>query len=364
MKKHPFLLFLFVQLIFFSCSNKQNIRDTQIETAFQLTLEQANKLAELPLACMQTEYPNKLGQTIGSSADLGEPHILHPAFYGCFDWHSAVHGHWSLVKLLKEFPDLEKADEIRMKLAQNISSENIEAEVLYFMGEHSTSYERTYGWAWLLKLAEELYTWDDPLAKELEQNLQPLLDLIVDRYIEFLPKLVYPIRVGEHTNTAFGLSFAWDYANTIGNDTLLGAIEQRSRDFYLADSDCPLSWEPSGYDFLSPCLEEIDLMRRVLDASEFAEWMSFFAPQLLDAEFTLAPGIVSDRSDGKLVHLDGLNFSRAWVLLGLAEQYPEYNHLVKIADEHLSHSLPNLFGDEYEGGHWLGSFAIYALDQE
>ncbi len=368
-KNRNLLPLLLVLLLIFSCSNHENTGesklnlDSEIDSVYQLTPDQANKLAELPLACMQTEYPNKLGQTIGSGDDLGEPNTLHPAFYGCFDWHSAVHGHWSLVKLLKAFPELEKADEIRMKLAENISSDNIEKEILYFMGEHNTSYERTYGWAWLLKLAEELYTWDDTLAKELEQNLQPLTELIVNKYIEFLPKLVYPIRVGEHTNTAFGLSFAWDYANTTGNGKLMKSIEKRARDFYLADSDCPISWEPSGYDFLSPCLEEMDLMRRVLNATEFAEWMTSFAPQLLDINFELPPGMVSDRTDGKLVHLDGLNFSRAWVLFGLAKQYPEYSHLTKIAEEHISYSLPNLFGDGYEGGHWLGTFAIYALDR-
>lgn len=368
MKHHLLLSVFLLQALLLSCSSRENTSKSdeseipRVESMQHLTIDQANKLAELPLACMLTEYPNKLGQTIGSSEDLDEPHELHPAFYGCFDWHSSVHGHWSLVKLLKEFPDLKRADEIRMKLASNISPENINAEVLYFMGEHSTSYERTYGWAWLLKLAEEVHTWDDPLAKELEHNLSDLTNLIVNRYIEFLPKLVYPIRVGEHTNTAFGLSFAWDYAHTTGNDSLKLAIEKRAREYYLGDADCPLSWEPSGHDFLSPCLEEIDLMRRVLDASEFAEWMAYFAPQLLDPDFKLAPGEVSDRTDGKLVHLDGLNFSRAWVFKGLALQYPEYNHLLKIADEHISYSLPNLFGDDYMGGHWLGSFAIYALD--
>lgn len=367
MKKH-ILLALSLVLILTSCNTQENKKrsstpgESSVENIIQLTLNQANKLAELPLACMQNEYPNKLGQTIGSGDDLEEPSVLHPAFYGCFDWHSAVHGHWSLVKLLKEFPDLEKAEEIRLKLSENLSADNIASEIKYFMGEHNTSYERTYGWAWLLKLAEELNTWNDPLARELEQTLQPLTNLIVHKYIEFLPRLVYPIRVGEHTNTAFGLSFAWDYAHTTCNDSLLESIEKRAKEFYLADIDCPLNWEPSGYDFLSPCLEEIDLMRRVLDANDFTEWISLFAPQLLNKNFELSPGVVADRTDGKLVHLDGLNFSRAWVLFGLASQYPEYSHLTTIAEDHIAHSLPNLFGDSYEGGHWLGTFAIYSLN--
>lgn len=328
-----------------------------------LDLAQASRLAELPLACLQTEYPNKLGQVLGGPEDLAEPGHLHPAFFGCFDWHSSVHGHWSLVWLLKNFPEMEKAEEARTILLQNLSGENIRAEVAYFMGEHSTSFERTYGWAWLLKLAEELYTWEDSLGMELFWNLQPLTVLIEERYLEFLPKLLYPIRVGEHTNTAFGLSFAWDYAHTLKKDTLMQLIESRARDYFLLDAGCPLKWEPSGYDFLSPCLEEADLMRRVLPLEDFMDWLTAFLPDMLDKDFQLEVGEVSDRSDGKLVHLDGLNFSRAWVLYGLAGQIPELRHLVRLGDLHVQHSLPNLVGDGYEGGHWLGSFAIYALDQ-
>lgn len=361
MKKIESYCLMAILLMFTGCGPKASEKDTMPETV-RLTLAQANSLATLPLACLQTEYPNKLGQTLGNSEDLGEPKQLHPAFYGCFDWHSSVHGHWSLVILLKTFPQLEEADLIRQKLLENISVENITAEVDYFQGEHSQSYERTYGWAWLLKLAEELYTWDDPLGIELVNNLQPLTDLIVRRYIEFLPKLNYPIRVGEHTNTAFGLSFAWDYAKSMQHAELITAIASRARAFYMNDIQCPLNWEPSGYDFLSPCLEEIDLMRRILDENEFRQWISAFAPQLRSEDFHLKVGEVSDRSDGKLVHLDGLNFSRAWVLYGLAHQYPSYSHLIRIANEHVNYSLPNLVNDSYEGGHWLGSFAIYALD--
>ncbi len=340
---------------------KEETDSMSIEKPFRLTLKQAANLAELPLACMQVEYPNKLSQTLGGKEDIREPHELHPSFYGCFDWHSAVHGHWSLVRLLKEFPLLEKADLIRTRLQQNITEKNIEAEVAYFQGTHNKSYERTYGWAWLLKLAEELYTWNDPLAKELSRNLQPLTDLIIERYIDFLPNLKYPIRVGEHTNTAFGLSFAWDFADTVTHEKLKAAVETSAKAFYLNDTDCPLDWEPSGYDFLSPCFEEIDLLRKILNKEAFDIWIETFYPGIKDRSFNLEPGIVSDRTDGKLVHLDGLNFSRAWVLYGLADQYPEYEHLINIANEHVKYSLPNLVDDSYEGSHWLGSFAIYAL---
>jgi len=359
-------LFLLLLLIL-SCNFPQN-KDTPINEEVHivevpiLTLEEANRLAKLPLHCMDTEYPNKLNQTIGGSEDLQSPKTLHPAFYGCFDWHSAVHGHWSLLSLLKQFPNLDNVEIIKKKLLLNLSKDNIILEVAYFKGKHNTSYERTYGWAWVLKLVEEIHTWDDPVARQLEENLQPLTDLIVEKYIEFLPKLNYPIRVGEHTNTAFGLSFAWDFANTTSNEPLKTLIEKRARDFYFKDQGCPISWEPSGFDFLSPCLEEAAIMKRVLSTEEFKIWIDTFLPQLKDKNFSLETGKVSDRTDGKLVHLDGVNFSRAWSLNKIAEGLPEYTHLTNIGNQHINYSLPGIVDDNYEGGHWLGSFAIYALN--
>jgi hypothetical protein len=371
MKKYIIIL---PAVIFFSCNNtKQTSKDTQqvsneaitsklnVDTP-KIDLKGANTLVELPLHCMNTEYPNKLSQTIGSDEDLQAPRILHPAFYSCFDWHSSVHGHWSLVSLLKQFPDIEKAEEVKERLLSNISKENIEVEVQYFYGKHNKSYERTYGWAWLLKLAEELHTWDAPIARELETNLQPLTDLIAEKYIEFLPKLNYPLRVGTHTNTAFGLSFAYDYAETVNHDVLKKAITERAKYFFLNDLNCPITWEPSGTDFLSPCLEEAALMKRLLPLDEYKTWLDNFLPQLKDKNYTLEVGLVSDRTDGHLVHLDGLNFSRAWSLNKIAEKLPEYGHLKNIANRHIDYSLPNIVGDSYEGGHWLGSFAIYALN--
>lgn len=327
-----------------------------------LNMAEAVRLSKLPLACLETEYPNKLNQVLNDSSDLQPPSILHPAFYGCFDWHSAVHGHWSLVALLKRFPDIEEAELIKTKLAQRISKENILQEIVYFQQKENYSFERTYGWAWLLKLAEELHTWDTPFARELEQNLQPLTDLIANRYIEFLPKLVYAIRIGTHTNTGFGLAFAYDYAETVNNQALQDAISTRAKAFFMNDKNGPLAWEPGGYDFLSPCLEEIDIMRRILSKDEFTTWLKDFLPQLSDPNFTLEPAIVSDREDGHLVHLDGLNFSRAWCLYGIVETLPEYQHLTQIAHQHINYSLPIITDGHYEGGHWLASFAIYALN--
>jgi len=358
-------LLILLALVVVTCKkNPQiNLDKKGRQQDFHLSINQATRLAALPIKCIDNEYPNKLGQTLGSADDIKDPKTLHPAFYGCFDWHSAVHGHWSLVKLLKEFPNLKNAQTIENKLKTNLSKDNILAEVAYFKGKHNSTYERTYGWAWLLKLAEELHTWDTPLARELETNLQPLTDIIVDKFVVFLPKLNYPIRVGEHPNTAFGLSFAYDYALAVNNSTLINMINKRARDFYLKDTDGPLRWEPNGFDFLSPCLEEVDLMRKVLPASEFKPWLKGFLPQIVKPDFNMEVGRVSDRTDGKLVHLDGLNFSRAWCLYGLAKQYPEYAYLSDLADKHLAYSLPGVVGDHYEGGHWLGSFAIYALNQ-
>lgn len=361
-----FILLIITFSVFFACKQPEKKASKQEEKINldipSLSLESANRLSALPSACINKEYPNKLGQVLGDEEDLKSPKELHPAFYGCFDWHSSVHGHWSLVSLLKQFPTLDNAEGLKMKLLINISAENIKKEVEYFKGKHNKSYERTYGWAWLLKLAEELHTWNDPVAKKLEENLQPLTDLIVQKYLDFLPKLIYPIRVGEHTNTAFGLTFAWDYAIATGNKELEDLIKKRAKDFYLKDADCPLNWEPSGYDFLSPCLQEAAIMKRVLLPAQFRLWFADFLPQLKEENFDLKIGKVSDRKDGKLVHLDGVNFSRAWALLKIIEDMPEYKHLKVVAYKHINHSLPNVVGDSYEGGHWLGSFAIYSLN--
>ena len=367
MKKQYILIAI---VLAFSCGNnekeqvvvKESFAEVEVVDTPVLNLEQANRLAQLPLHCMDIEYPNKLNQTIGNASDLKTPKELHPAFYGCFDWHSAVHGHWSLVSLLKQFPDLENRAGIEQKLLQNISKENIAQELLYFDSEFNSSFERTYGWAWLLKLAEELHTWDNEVGQELEENLQPLTNLIVAKYLEFLPKLNYPIRVGEHSNTAFGLSFAYDYALVVENSELQILIENRAKDFYDDDQDCPIEWEPSGFDFLSPCLEEAALMKRVLSNEDFKVWISDFIPELIQTDFDIAVGEVSDRSDGKLVHLDGVNFSRAWSLNYIAQDLPEYKHLQNLANKHINYSLPSIVDDSYEGGHWLGSFAIYALN--
>jgi hypothetical protein len=347
--------YLYITISLFLCT---------ISFSQELTLEQANKLASLPIKCLQQEYPNKLGQLLNDSTEIASPKKLHPAFYGCFDWHSSVHGHWSLVYLLKNFPKLDNRQEIINKLQVNLSKENIAAEVAYLNKKHEKSFERTYGWAWLLKLQMELDTYKEPFAKELASNLQPLTDLFAQRYIEFLPKLNYALRNGTHTNTAFGLNLAWDYAVHANNLTLQESIRTNALRLFKNDIDCPFTWEPSGTDFLSPCMEEIGIMQRVMPEKEFLKWLKDFAPKLFNKNFKWEPGKVSDRTDGHLVHLDGLNFSRAWNFYPLVKQFPKtFAHLKPIADSHMEYSLPSITDGNYEGEHWLASFALYAFDQ-
>ncbi len=334
------------------------------ESEVSLDPVQANRLAKLPFGCIQNQFPNKTAQVLSDSADLGTPKSLHPAFYGCFDWHSSVHGHWSLVKLLKDFPNLENRDSILTRIKENISKQNIQKEINYFKREQEYSFERMYGWSWLLKLQSELDSWDSDEGRQLSSNLKPLSDFIVSRYIEFLPKLNYPLRVGMHGNSAFGMGFAWDYAKQSGNEELRLTIDEAARRLYLKDKKCPIEWEPDGFDFFSPCLEVIDLMQRVLPRDEFTFWIDDFMPDLKSKKFKLEPAVVTDRTDGHLVHLDGLNFSRAWVLYRLAKEMPnEYGHLKALGDKHLAYSLPIITDGSYEGEHWLASFALYALSE-
>ncbi|HQA73621.1 DUF2891 domain-containing protein [Flavobacterium sp.] len=331
----------------------------------ELTLSQANHLATLPIKCLQQEYPNKLSQLLIDSTEIQSPKVLHPAFYGCFDWHSSVHGHWSLIFLLNKFPNLENKEKIIKKLQINLSKENIQTEINYLNKTHEKSFERTYGWNWLLKLQLELETSNESFAKELAQNLKPLSNLIIERYIEFLPKLLYPIRVGTHSNTAFGLTMAWDYAVYSKDENFQNSIKSNAKRLFNSDKNCPMSWEPSGTDFLSPCLEEMAIMERILPKNEFLKWVKDFAPQLFLKNFNWEVAKVSDRTDGHLVHLDGLNFSRAWNFYHLVNQYPNaFSHLKKVADYHFQFSLPSVVDGNYEGEHWLASFALRTFEEK
>jgi len=358
-------ILILIILICLGCNQepeKAQMNIAPYTSALTLDKARANYLAQLPMKCISNPYPYKAGHTTFDENDKIDHTKVHPAFYGCFDWHSAVHGHWSLIYLLKTFPDLENKENIIAALDKNLSAANIQTEVDYFSRhDHTKNYERPYGWAWIMKLALELQTWDHPKGNEWYQNLQPLTDLLAEKYVSYLPKLLYPIRVGEHSNTGFGLSFAYDYAKHNKLTNLLDVIENRSKHYYQNDTSCPIHYEPSGYDFLSPCLEEADIMRRVLSKEEFKTWFETFLPGLASASAALTPADVKDRSDGKLVHLDGLNFSRAWCLYSIAAEHTEYDHLIKIADNHMNYSYDKIVDGDYAGEHWLASFALYAL---
>ena len=354
-----YLYFLTLAFLLSACSTPEK-KAPKIEIV--LNSEITELLSDLALSCIHTEFPNKLGHVIVDSSQVKRPINLHPAFYGCFDWHSSVHGHWMLIKLLKEYPKMKNRDEIRAAISSNISKENIEAEIEYFNGKLHNSFERTYGWAWLFQLQKELNSWDDNDAKKWGSDLQPLTDLLRNRMIEFLPKLSYPIRTGVHPNTAFALSFSYDYAIQSNDKEFLEMIIKRAKDYYLFDKNYPAYLEPNGTDFFSPSLLEANLMHRVLGEEEYNEWFEKFLPELSDN--LINPAMVSDRSDLSIVHLDGLNLSRAWCMIEISKKInntEKKNILIESANRHLEDAMREINSGNYAGEHWLASFAIYSL---
>jgi hypothetical protein len=325
----------------------------------------AERFAGLALACVHKEYPNKISHVLQGDGDVRPPRQLTPAFHGCYDWHSAVHGHWLLARLARTLPAAPFAGPARAALARSLTPENIAGEMAYFQGPGRVSFERPYGLAWLLQLAAELRGWDDPEARRWAQALEPLERAAADRLRDWLPKLSRPIRVGEHDQTAFAFGLVLDWAKAAGDAAMRDLVAGRARAFYLDDQRCPLEYEPSGQDFLSPCLAEADLMRRVLSPADFALWLTTFLPQVPRAEDPkwLPPAVVTDPSDPKLAHLDGLNLSRAWMLDGIVAALPAKDARVKVlrfaADAHRRAGLDAVTGEHYEGGHWLGTFAVY-----
>ncbi len=327
----------------------------------------AGRFAKLALGCVHLEYPNKISHVLQGDADVRPPRELTPVFFGCLDWHSAVHGHWLLVRLARLYPDAEFTATARAALAASFTEAKIAAELAYLQGPGRVSFERPYGLAWLLQLTAELRAWPDADAQRWAANLRPLEAEAALRIRTWLPKLRYPIRVGEHAQTAFAFGLIRDWSQVAGDTSVRALIDERSRSYYLADVNCPLNYEPSGEDFLSPCLAEADLMRRVLPPREFAQWLKRFMPHVprrASADW-LAPGVVTDRSDPKLAHIDGLNLSRAWMLRGIASELPAGDPrraaLESAAARHGEAALPAVTGEHYEGGHWLGSFAVYLL---
>jgi hypothetical protein len=325
----------------------------------------ASRFASLALSCVHKEYPNKIAHVMQGDADAKPPRELTPAFYGCYDWHSSVHGHWLLTRLARLYPEAPFAREARKALSLSLTPSHIAAEISYLAGQGRSTFERPYGLAWLLQLAAELRSWPDADAREWSSALAPLETAAARRLSEWLPKLRYPIRVGEHDQTAFAFGLVWDWAKVAKDDAMASLLEARIRDFYLGDRGCPLSYEPSGQDFLSPCLAEADLVRRVLPADRFAKWLAEFLPGIpaQAANSWLPPAEVTDRRDPKLAHLDGLNLSRAWMLEGIVRGLPRGDSrrtaLLAAAVAHRDAALPAVTGEHYEGGHWLGTFAVY-----
>lgn len=327
------------------------------------------RFAEMALECVHRDYPYKLSHVMQSDADALPPRELTPIFYGCFDWHSAVHGHWMLVRLVRLYPKAAFAEQARSALAQSFTAENVAAEVAYFNGKGRKSFERPYGLAWFLQLCAELRQWQDADAQRWVATLQPLETVVIERLTDWLPKLSHPVRNGTHSQTAFALGLIHDWARVCGNEQVLRLVVERARHYYLRDRGANLAFEPSGHDFLSPAIAEADVMRRILSPVEFAAWLGAFLPGLpVDGSTDWMPvAVVTDRSDGHLVHLDGLNLSRAWMLEGIAQGLPAGDPRVpgirSVAKAHRDAGIAALSEQSYEGGHWLGSFATYLVTQ-
>lgn len=332
-----------------------------------LTEPQVTAFARLALAGITTEFPNKPSNVMASAEDVRSPRQLHPAFYGSFDWHSSVHGHWMLARLLRLHPDAALAGEIRAALTAQLTQPLMQAEAAYFNQDHNKHFERMYGWAWLLQLVRELHTWQDPDAVQWRENLRPLETVIVRRANEYLPKLSFPIRVGTHTDTGFALGMMLDYARVVGDAELEQLIVRKARAFYLQDRDYPAHYEPSGHDFFSSGFNEADLMRRVLTPQEYSVWLDKFLPGLKDAALgsMMIPVEVTDVSDGHLVHLAGLDLSRAWTMAGIAAALPVEDRRRQILEGsiplHVAAGLKYVSSGHYEGEHWLATFAVYHL---
>ncbi|MFG0334591.1 MAG: DUF2891 domain-containing protein [Maioricimonas sp. JB049] len=332
----------------------------------QLDAGLAARLAAWPIASIGREYPNKIAHVLHCDGDVGSPRQLTPAFFGCFDWHSAVHAHWCLVRLLRFFPEADWAQAARRILGESLSEERIAGELKYLSHPGHGSFECPYGMAWMLQLAAELRASGDEQSRRWSAVLAPLEERAAGNVRNWLERLPYPIRTGEHNQSAFSMGLIHDWAVQTGDAGMAAFIVARAREFYLTDRSVPLAYEPSGHDFLSPALAEADLMRRVLPREEFATWLHrFFAEAYLSGGPMLAPVICRDPSDGKLAHLLGLNLSRAWMLEGIARDLSEDDRyrpqLKRAALEHRRAGRAAIEATDYAGTHWLASFAVWLL---
>ena len=337
---------------------------TRDQPVYAATIE---PFARLALACVRRPYPYHLVHVVNGEADVRPPRKLTPAFYGCFDWHSAVHGHWTLARAIHLFPGAPWAGEAREVLRENLTQRNLETEAEYFRAPGREGFERPYGLAWLLQLCAELREFDNPDARDWARWLAPLESIAVERFGAWLPKLTHPIRAGEHSQTAFAMGLALDWARRVRDRAFEALLVSRATSFYASDVGGPIAYEPSGHDFLSPCVAEADLMRRVLPVDEFRAWLYAFLPGIPadGSSDWLRPATSPDRADGKLSHLDGLSLSRAWMLEGIAHALPAEDArrpaLLACAEAHARAGLCAIEAAQYAGAHWLGSFAVYLL---
>ena len=371
MKRVKFTI-LSAALILQACSAQVTVDASSFEYPTTISPELADRFSALALTCVHQEFPNKISRTTNTAEEIGRPKDIFPAFYGCFDWHSSVHGHWLLVRLLRVGPaDAPWRDEAIAKLSQSFSEQNMAGEVANFARPARGSWERPYGVAWYLQLTAELREWvqedHNSQAKAWLNNLESLEGDIADSLKAWMPKLAYPIRLGTHNQSAFAFGLMLDWARVAGDAEMERLIIEKSMAFHKDDVNCPLAYEPSGEDFLSPCLMEADLMRRMLSQDEFSNWLSEFIPTIPKdgSSDWLAPGIVKDASDGKLVHLDGVNSSRAWNLYNIARALPDGDarktSLVAAAKIHADTGVAAVSAEHYSGSHWLASFATYLM---
>jgi len=359
---------IFVVLVFHVAVTASASENQPSVLQSKISQDLANRFARLALDCVQKEFPNKISRTTDTADAIGRPKVIFPTFYGCFDWHSAVHGHWLLVRLLRLSEDDNAwREEALNKLTENFSEENLAGEVANFSRPARGSWERPYGLAWYLQLTTELRQWDTPQAKSWLEILTPLELEIVQSLKDWMPNLAYPIRLGTHNQSAFAFGLILDWARAAGDAEMERLVISKSLEFHTKDVDCPIEYEPSGEDFLSPCLMEADLMRRILEPAKFADWLTKFLPGIPSdgSADWLQPGIVKDASDGKLVHLDGVNSSRAWNLYNIARALPEKDPrkaaLISAANIHAKTGIAAVSDKHYSGSHWLASFATYLM---
>ena len=330
----------------------------------------AVELVKLSLNCVEREFPYKIGYRFDSEEWIKPHYEVTPSFYGCWDWHSAVHGHWTMTKILKMFPNISVGDSIRTKLRNNLSAEKLEVEFRFFTDNAFTKgFERTYGWAWLMRLYSELSTWDDPEGQRWAENMQPLVELLSKKTVEYLEVLSSPLRPGTHSNSAFSFSLMHDYAKTVGDTALLGSIKHFSEQYFASDRDCPTAYEPSGTDFLSPCLSEAESMSKTMERGAFPAWLSTFLPPMVDDRFAplRTPPVVLDPEDPGIGHLIGLMFHRAWAMNQLASVLPESDTrrelFLRLAAIHAREGYNIMFDSGYGGEHWLATFAVNMMSE-